>query len=456
MMTPNKTALLLAASGLALTLAACKVDNRPLLGRDSAPADAYANGLPQPGLPGEPGYGQPAYGAQAYRASYLPPQRAYPYAERAYGLDRAFYGAPPAYGFAYAGEEPWVWEAADDSLMFVEPYGGDYRYYYYQPGVAYPYFVRDAGYGYALGPNGALLALFDAAGALLSADRYDRYYPSARQYWSRGYDLYGAYGSSPRLAIDQAAWRQSAPRLARFEQPWIVAPATQPAWRQWRAQAGPAALQRFAVQSSRSAGLAGPGHDNGLHLGWERGRHLGWDKHGAPAAIAAAPPSRLEAPRGFAREDRGRMQPAPRVNAPSADRHGREAAFRGPERRAEPAAPGFVQPDRGQGRGRHGGEGPQVALGAAPASAPQPGPQGHGRHGGGEGPRLAQAAPPPAAQGGWHGGGDHGRQMQAQAQPQAQPQAAPQPHGNGHGAGQGGGQGGGGQGKPDKGHGHGH
>jgi hypothetical protein len=142
----SKPVLLLAASALALGLAGCKVDNRPLLARSDAPDYAA---LPQPGAPYDPGAAAPSYGAQPYPASYLPPERAYPYAERAYGYDRAFYDAPPTYGFAYGDEEPWVWETADDGYMFAEPYDDEYRFYYYEPGADYPYFVRDADYGYA-------------------------------------------------------------------------------------------------------------------------------------------------------------------------------------------------------------------------------------------------------------------------------------------------------------------
>ena len=61
-----KPTLLLAATGLALTLTGCKVDNRPLLHLDDP--KVAAAGLPQPGLPGLPGAGS-SYGAQAYPAS---------------------------------------------------------------------------------------------------------------------------------------------------------------------------------------------------------------------------------------------------------------------------------------------------------------------------------------------------------------------------------------------------
>jgi hypothetical protein len=414
----SRTMLLLAASGLAL--AGCKIDNRPLLARGEPPP---AMALPPPG-PLEPGEAAPIYPASA--------PAAYPYAERAYALDRAVYRTSPDSGFYYGDEEPWVWETADDSLMFAEPYGDDYRFYYYQPGDPYPYFVRDAGYGYAFGPDGALIALFNAAGALLSADQYDRAYPDARQYWTRGYDMYRDYGRAPRRAVNPTLWSQRAPSLQAARQTWIQAPAEQPAWRAWRnSAAGRLVVQR--TDAVRPAGAA------------------------TPAAVAPSlRPARGEpAARRFARN----LQPAeaPRVVAPAAEAHGRFAAARAPivqpERPAEAEGRGHaraegvpararaaqpravVQPrDRGGGRepergpaqhmaqaapapqlreahghrGRGGGEGPHPQPAAAPQrQAGGPGPQAHGQGAGG--PRPHQGQPHGAPQNGQpHGGGDGG------------------------------------------------
>jgi hypothetical protein len=417
-MTPNKSVLLLAASGLALSLSACKVDNRPLLARGPADADAYA-ALPQPGLPGGASYGAPAYGANAYPASYLPPERAYPYAERAYGLDRAFYREPPDYGFAYADEQPWAWQAADDSLMFAEPYDDGYRAYYYEPGADYPYFVRDPNYGYALGQNGVLLALFDAAGALISGGNYDRYAPNARQYWSRGYDLHSAYGRAPRYGVDQAVWSQRAPRLEQFQQSWIAAPERQPAWRQWRAAAGPATLQHYAVQHADRAAAFNPGHqDNGGHLGWDRGQRQGENR--SQQAFAAPPQPRLEAPRAIAQRDAGRQhggdpgrsqQAAQRFNAPAVQ--GRDASFRGPDRHAAQAQP-FQPPQHGgEGRGGHGGgQGHQVQAQPQPQAQQQAQQQQVQQHGGGQGHGQPAHAPPAQPAQGQPGPDKHGQDKQ--------------------------------------------
>jgi len=58
------------------------------------------------------------------------------------------YAARPDYEFEYDGIEPWAWETEDDWILYAEPLETGYRYYYYEPGEDYPYFVRDPDYGY--------------------------------------------------------------------------------------------------------------------------------------------------------------------------------------------------------------------------------------------------------------------------------------------------------------------
>lgn len=444
-----KSLLVVAASTLAL--AGCKIDNRPLLARKEPPPVNTA--LPEPGAldPGQ---------VRLVPVGQVTPARAYPYAEQAYSLDRAFYDMPPDYAFSYGGEEPWVWETADDSYMFAEPYGDDYRYYYYEPGDDYPYFVRDADYGYAYGPNGALIALFNAAGALISASSYDDDYPQARSYWTRGYDMHRDFRRAPRQAVNPQVWSQRAPQIQRTEQTWINAPARQPQWRQWRASGGAQVAQRFAqVRPARTARGGAPAQfAQAPALPGQRvqGREFrqgqtadGAQRFAAAPRIAGARvrsrDMRFEQAQAMARAQQQAQAHAARgfagnhapQAAPFAEQHGRAAAFRAPD--ANMAA--MARP-RGDANARHGGGQRHIAE-----RAPQAGPQafahngggGHGWRGGAQ-PHPAQparAAQPPHGGGqGWQGGhgGGHGGG--------GQPQASPQPHGNGggdHGQGQGGG-----------------
>lgn len=338
-----------------LALAGCKVDNRPLLARGE-PA-AYGPGAPGPG-PLDPGYA---------RISYLPPEEAYAYPERAYAMSRVFYERPPSYAFAYEDEQPWAWEAADRGLMFAEPLDEGWRYYYYEPGEDHPYFIQDPDYAYGFGDDGTLVALFSAAGALLGADAYDDYYPRAHDYWSRGYDLNQTYWRAPRRSIEQAVWLEQAPVLVAAHDRWFRAASAQPAWRE-----------------------APVRHDNGRHLGWYKER----GSQGREAAFAA-PEVRQQERRAERREDR---RPDHRADKPMRqarveDVRGRPGGWggdggkarhdqdRGPKGAANHARGG----DHGGGdRGKGGGEGH--------------GKGGGDRHGGGGGDH---------GKGG--GGGDHGK-----------------------------------------------
>ena len=243
-------ALALSASAIALTLAGCKVDSRPLLARGEtgyATSAAYAYDPDALGLP----YAQPARLAPVddYYDGYA-------IAERAYAYDRAAYRAPPDYGFRYGDADPWAWQLANDSLMFAEPYGDDYRFYYYEPGEAYPYFVRDDRYGYAYGENGALMALFSAAGALLPNSELGSVADIAGRYLARGYDLRDTYYDSPRYAVAEPLWIERAPLIYAAQEPWILAAEQVPVWRQYRVSTGERELRAFQAERLRREALA--------------------------------------------------------------------------------------------------------------------------------------------------------------------------------------------------------
>lgn len=470
---------LLASSALAMALGGCKFDNRPLLARNDAPPPAYA-GAPALG-PLDPG--QAAYAPAPIAAAYPEPAQTYAYAypQRAYAISRAVYDAPPNYAFGYGEEQPWAWDVADDGMMFAEPIDDGYRYYYYDPGDPYPYFVQDPDYSYAYGDGGALIAIFGAAGALLAADQYGPLEYRAHDYWRRGYSMDEAYQRSPRQAVDPQVWRARAPAVTAGHDRWFQAAAAQPAWRSAAAQI-PAGYD--------------PRRDNGRQFGLPaRGRQVAMAAPAMGAAAAGVGAAAFAAHQAHMGPLSGRAQAAGggwsahQAQLAEARTHGGAA----PQRLAQQSAPtrqAQVAALRGQGQhGAHGeAPGARSFAQAQPHAAPQ---MAHAGRGGQEhGARAAQAQPPRAARGFAHethqgpapqrfahagappapptahvppvgggghgGGGGHAMAMAAQSHaapaafhaPAPPPQAHPgggggQPHpqgGGGHGGNPGGGQ----------------
>lgn len=363
---------LVGASALALTLGGCKFDNRPLLARGEPPPAAPALG------PLDPTYGQ------VTPAAYLPPDQAYVYPRRAYAMSRLVHQRPPSYAFGYGDEQPWVWDAPDEGLMFAEPVDVGWRYYYYEPGEAYPYFVQDADYGYAYGGNGVLLALFDAAGVLIAADRYHDYAPRASRYWTRACDLNRVYWRSPRYPVQETAWRERGPRLMSSQDRWFRGVSAQPAW----------------IQAQR--------HDNGRRLGWDKG-------HGPPdrgARFARAAPPAL-APQARPAIHAERAPPPREAHAwKQARQEMRPQAASGPrERRDAHRGPAFARAAEGRAR-------PAFAHGPGPAQ-PRPDHARGGPHGGGQ--AFARAAQDHARPAAWHGPAPSERQP---GRPQGAPHAS--------------------------------
>jgi len=233
-------ARLAAAGAVALALAAC--DDRG--GRVDAPEPApLADLSAMEALP----YAEPA------RVAYREPAEAYAWAERAYGLQRAVYDTPPDYGFGYGDIEPLAWETGDDWAMYAEPWDDGYRYYYYEPGAAYPYFVRDDDYGYGYGAGGVLVAVFDAGGRYLPVDGVYRMAPAAGRYYARGHDLRSAARRAPRIQVTDRIWAQRAPQVVRTADPWLRAARDDRQWRAWRGRDQDRELRRFEPEAARRA-----------------------------------------------------------------------------------------------------------------------------------------------------------------------------------------------------------
>ena len=105
----GRTVRLFAAAAIGALVAACDENPRGVNAPPPAPL-AELEGVSE--LP----YAEPA------QVQYYEPDEAYPYAERAYGLQRAFYEAPPDYGFVYDDVSPYVWESADDWTLYAAPW----------------------------------------------------------------------------------------------------------------------------------------------------------------------------------------------------------------------------------------------------------------------------------------------------------------------------------------------
>jgi len=234
---------------------------------------------PPPALPA--GYPAGAYGA-GYAGQGAPVYDGYALAERARSFDRAVYRRRPAYAFRYRAEQPLVWRTADDYALYAEPYDGGYLDYYYAPGAYAPYFVRDDRYGYCYGPDGRVVAIYDAEGELLPQDRWSGLLALAADYLLRARTL-RHYGLDRTYWIDVSDddWARRGPSYYLAEAPWYEGP-----WLGGTRQAfGYGGYGRRGYVEAPVYGR----HDNGRHLGWYKDH--GREGHeGRRVALAEARP----------------------------------------------------------------------------------------------------------------------------------------------------------------------
>src|SRR3546814_7948417 len=102
---------------------------------------------------------------------------------------------------------------------YVEPIDDVYRTYYYQPGAAEPYFIRDPYYGYGYS-GGTIAVIYGPDGRALDRARWAQQRRAASRYYARARHLRGAarhrhhYGVAARQwavrrdAIDHARHRE--------------------------------------------------------------------------------------------------------------------------------------------------------------------------------------------------------------------------------------------------------
>lgn len=398
---PARLSLTLAACASVLALSACK-DNEP-----PAPAAAYDLANAPPAVINTD--------APASYAGYAP-------AERAYAFDRVTYRATPSYGFRYGDEEPWAWRTADDYSMYAEPYDDGYRNYYYAPGADYPYFVRDDDYGYGYGPDGALIAVYDSAGALLPQDRLYALASLAGAYLVRASAI-RRYGLDDRyrVAVTEDYWSARAPRYYEIQQVWYTVPDRQPQWRAWRtshqAQVAPLLPRGEVRRWSKDDGKAWKAYEKADRKAWqaedkawrkEGGRDRGGERQadGRPDHVRQAA---IEAPR---RTENGRRGPPDRLEMATADPRSVHAV-RGDTRAPQGEA---AQRERHNPReGRTAREGRRDTQTATATADPRPA-QAERAHGGGRREaRVASAQPPQPSPRRQHGGRPEARQEAAAA-----------------------------------------
>lgn len=412
-----KTTLVAASSILAIGVAGCREDQTAAIAvPDPTPAAFIAGPAGLPDAPPAP-------------VNWYGPDEGYRWAERAYGMQRAFYETPPDYAFDYGGYQPWVWETADDWAMYAEPWDDGYRYYYYEPGGAHPYFVYDGDYGYGYDPLGALVALFDADGDYLPIDYYDDMAPLAGRYYHQGRLLRTAGLNAAPVYVDEPVWIERAPLVLASAEPWIRAANEDEAWRSWRQRAGDQELKRFWKEEKRREKEAAKW---ARQIRRDEARQYAASAYAAPQTVA---PGRMDgafarAPRDDqrrlerqARDDQRRFQQAARqeqrarddqrrfAQAARQEQRAAERAQKQNERRwAEANARNAAFQGGGGGgpkfdRGGGGGGGPKFDRGGGGAQAAHGGGGPKAQHGGG-GPKAHHGGGgKPDHAGGGHGGG---------------------------------------------------
>ncbi|UTP41291.1 hypothetical protein M9M90_08980 [Phenylobacterium sp. LH3H17] len=330
---------LVLSSALLLTLAACKPENGPQAAAEPlfVPADSAAYEMSV-----APGWSDlPAYQAEVGR----PRDDGYGYAERAYAVDRAFYQSPPDYAFAYDDARPWVWETQDDWLMYVEPLAVGYRYYYYEPGEDYPYFVRDPDYGYGYDEGGLLVVVYDSRGYLLPTTYVTRYADRGGRYLGRARALRDASVHAHRVSIPEERWVDRRSAFVGDQANWFEAAQRQPDWTRYRAKHEAKDLRRFERERERRA-------DAVARLDRVEARQ-GGRGHDARRVTTLDSPPRVLVERDR-RDERRTADTGPRIDRPDRDASERVAKVRTERRddngRDRSARIGAERPERAERR----------------------------------------------------------------------------------------------------------
>ncbi|PEQ14482.1 hypothetical protein B2G71_02550 [Novosphingobium sp. PC22D] len=157
--------------------------------------------------------------------------------------------SPPDYAFDYGGVQPWAWRTGDRYVRYAEPIRSGYRYYYYEPGAARPFLVRDPYYSY--GYRGSDLAvIYDRNGRVLDRDRLRNQRRVATRYYDRGVDLHRAAQSRRHRGVAAPLWTRQRGAIVNDQRNWERARSSREGWRNWTRVHEPAVETRWAQEQA--------------------------------------------------------------------------------------------------------------------------------------------------------------------------------------------------------------
>ena len=224
----------LAGALMSVGLAGCDQKKEASVQASNAPALPLTNGPATTIVPAPSASALPS--APPVRVVHVTNQTdRYAYVDRAYEMSSAIGQAPPDYDFEYEGVHSWVWRGSNREVRLIEPVEGGYRYYYFQPGAASPYLVRDPDYSYGYS-DGQLVAIYDSEGRLLPPDAFDQRADDAGRYLARATALYQASLQSERRSVNAANWAARRAEIDAERSRWEAQQSQQDAWRAYHAQ----------------------------------------------------------------------------------------------------------------------------------------------------------------------------------------------------------------------------
>ncbi len=286
-------------------------------------------------------------------------ESAYAFADRAAALANVFGDAPPDYTYDFGGGvRPEVWRTSDNYQCVLEQIPGGYQYYYYEPGSDQPFYVQGPDYGYGFS-DGALVAVYDAAGQELSPYAVGQRAAWAGRYLEHGRALYRASLNAAREGVAQASWAAQQGAVAAQRRAWAQEQQSNGAWQAYHAQYGPQEAAHWAGEQVQRLVWAAR-VDQQMHDPGRASRD--WARAQADARLYRQPP-----PQSYGGPAQGYGAPAPASGATA------PTPYYGPP----PNAPGQqgVPARRGRLPGVYANA-PQVSS-HAPRSGPTSGPSNH-------------------------------------------------------------------------------